>query len=259
MDTLEELEEVDHSRKDLLSYHQPIVTPEMEACLELILPTLCQRALHAGMGVTLIDLQKSRFPFTCSVHKQQLADTIHPHKEDNWEESYYLIHSKDRSFYCESDCMGYKYLMDCAPDERKLFEMIYILRLENKNGDFSVYLFRTYPLLSDENNMPWILCSETTQLAMCKVEDFQPYRQFCLISEETGKVIKRFDTANKNEFSELQLERIQLIGNKNGYDAAKTLFLSERTVRNSNTDIFKRLNVSTSSDAKLLAKWLKIT
>jgi len=259
MDTLEELEEVDHSRKDLLSYHQPVVTPEMEACLELILPTLCQRALHGGMGVTLIDLQKSRFPFTCSVHKQQLADTIHPQTEDNWEESYYLIHSDDRPFYCESDSMGYKYLMDCTPDERAQFEMIYILRLKNRDGSFSVYLFRTYQLLSDKIGIPWILCTETTHLAMCKVENFQPYRQFCLISKERAEVIKRFDAANKKEFSELELERIQLIGNINGYDAAKRLFLSERTVRNSNTDIFKRLNVSTSSDAKLLAKWLKIT
>jgi len=259
MNTLEELEEVDHSRKDLLSYHQPVVTSEMEACLELILPTLCQRALHAGMGITLIDLQKSRFPFTYSVHKQQLADTIHPHKEDNWEEPYYLIHPKDRSFYCESDSMGYMYLMDCTPDEREQFEMIYILRLKNKDGSFSVYLFRTYQLLSDETGVPWILCSETTHLAMCKVENFQPYRQFCLVSEETAKVIKRFDAANKKEFSELQQERIQHVGKIKGSDVAKKVFRSERTVRNSNTDIFKRLNVSTSSDAKLLAKWLKIT
>lgn len=259
MDTLEILEEVDHSRKDLLSYHQPIVTPEMEACLELILPTFCQRALHGDMGITLIDLQKSRFPFSCSVHKQQLADTIHPQTEDNWEESYYLIHSDDRPFYCESDSMGYKYLMDCTPDEQKLFEMIYILRMKNKNGDFSVYLFRTYQLLSDETGVPWILCTETTHLAMCKVENFQPYRQFCLISEETAEVIKRFDAANKKEFSELQLERIQHVGKIKGYDVAQKVFRSEQTVRNSNTDIFKRLNVSTSSDANLLAKWLKIT
>lgn len=259
MDTLEEPEEADHSRKNLLSYHQPVVTPEMEACLELILPTLCQRALHAGMGVTLIDLQKSRFPFTYSVHKQQLADTIHPSTADNWEESYYLIHPKDRPFYCESDSMGYKYLMDCTPDEREQFEMIYILRLKNKNGDFSVYLFRTYQLLSDKTGVPWILCCETTHLAMCKVENFQPYRQFCLVSEETGEVIKRFDAANKKEFSEQQLELLQHVGKIKGYDVAQKVFRSERTVRNSNINIFKRLNVSTSSDAKLLAKWLKIT
>ena len=259
MNTLEEPEEVDHSRMDLLAYHQAVVTPTMEACLKLILPTLCQRALHGDMGITLIDLQKSKFPFSCSVHKHQLADTIHLQTEDNWEEPYYLIHSDDRSFYCESDSMGYKYLMDCTPDEREQFEMIYILRLKNRDGSFSVYLFRTYQLLSDETGIPWILCTETTHLAMCKVENFQPYRQFCLISKERAEVIKRFDAANKKEFSELQLERIQHVGKIKGSEVAKKVFRSKQTVRNSNIDIFKRLNVSTSSDAKLLAKWLKIT
>lgn len=260
MDTCKEFMKLHSTRKHLLSYHHADVTPEMESILKMNEPHLRQRALHTNTSITLIDLENSRYNFHSSVHKRNLAFTaINPHQKDNWDQLYHLIHRDDRHFYYESDIMGYRYLMACAPEQRKSFEMLYTLRLKNKRGGYSVYLFRVYVWLSDERNEPWLLICESKELPMCQAEDFQPYRQFCLLFDETHEVIKRFDARNKNEFTKTQVERIKLMSkNITMKELANIANRSEKTLRNGNTDIYKRLNVSTGSDSNLLAKWLRI-
>jgi len=247
-------------RKNLLSNHEADVTHQMRATRDTGIFGLNQRALHSKMSITLIDLNESRYDFYKSVHKNCLAyPGIKTDERDNWNQLYPLIHPDDKQFCYEGDIMGYEYLMGVVPERRKLFQMIYTVRMKHKDGSYCVYLHRIYPWISDEWDVPWMLISETQQLAMCKVDEFQPYRTISLISEETHEVFKRFDAKNPSELTEKQLEILHLRCKETKVkDVADKLCKNDQTLRNYCLDIYKRLSVTTREDAKHVATLLRI-
>jgi Response regulator containing a CheY-like receiver domain and an HTH DNA-binding domain len=247
-------------RKNLLGYHEAEVTPLMKSTLNNSLYGLNQRAIHSNTSITLIDLNESRFNFYKSVHKQHLAyPGIKTNERDNWNQLHPLIHPDDRQFCYESDIMGYKYLMSVAPEKRKLFQMTYMARLKHKDGSYGVYLHRIYPWLSDERDVPWVMIVETQQMPMCKAIQFQPYRTFCLISDESQEVFNRFEANNPNELTEKQLELLHLRCKKEKVrDVADKLYKNDQTLRNYCLNIYKRLSVTTREDAKQVATLLRI-
>jgi DNA-binding CsgD family transcriptional regulator len=260
MNSSQLLLELSVRRKNLLSHHEADISPQMRTTRDAGMFGLNQRALHSKVSIVLIDLNNSRYDFYKSVHKHWLAyPGIKTHERDNWDQLYPLIHPNDRQFCYEGDILGYKYLMGVVPEMRKLFQMIYTVRMKHKDGSYCVYLNRIYPWLSDDRDVPWMLISETQQLPMCKVDEFQPYRTFSLISEESHEVFKRFDARNPSELTEKQLEILHLRCKETKVrDVAEKLYKNDKTLRNYCLDIYKRLSVTTREDAKHVATLLRI-
>jgi len=259
MDTYNLLPEMYSRRKNLLASHTNIIRDDEDLLPASKRAELNQYALHNEMSIVLIDLHNSRLTFMSSHLKHCLpAVTIRTDVWDNWDDIYHLVHPDDRYFYCESDCIGYNYLM-CLPSElRYLFELNYILRLKEINGSYGAYLFRIYVWLNDEQNCPRVLAGECRQLPFCRVDDFTHHRTFCILSEDKRQVRLYLESSNHDKLLQSLIETFKYY-NKNGRmkETAQITHKGYQTFRNNCSRNYKRLNVDNIADAHQMARLLR--
>jgi len=248
-------------RNDMLAHHTNEDIEDIDQILESKKEDLYRQSLHNQMSFTIIDLLNSRFTINISAFKDCFTfDSINADDRDNWEHLCPLIHPDDRDFYYESDVLGYHYLMNLSVEERKYFQMIYILRLKDKKHGYRVYLFRFYVLLSCKKGHPRLIIGETIQLPFCIAnEEFQPYRQFCLISEKSQEITKHFDAHNPNELTGLEMQILKLRSANNSIKiTAKMLNITPKKVQKLCTEIIKRLNTSNITETSYLARLMRM-
>ncbi|MCE5332101.1 MAG: hypothetical protein LLF95_08160 [Bacteroidales bacterium] len=259
MDTYNLLPEMYSRRKNLLASHTNIIRDDEDLLPASKRAELCQYALHNEMSIALIDLHNSRYSFLTSNLKHCLpAITIRTDVWDNWDDLFWLVHPDDRYFYCESDCLGYEYLMQTAPELRYLFESNYIIRLKEKDKAYGVYLIRIYVWVSDEWNNPRLLICECRQLLFCRVVDFTLHRTFCILSEDKRQVRLYFETSNHDKLLQSLMDTFKYY-NKNGRikETAQITHKGYQTFRNNCSRNYKRLNVDNMADACQMARLLR--
>lgn len=260
MDTYKLLPEMYSRRRDLLANHNNCVRDGEDILPQSKRTELCQYARHNEMSITLIDLHNSRHIFLSSYLKDCLpAVTIRADVWDNWDDIYRLVHPDDRYFYCQSDCMGYEYLMCTPPELRYLFEANYIIRLKEINGNYGAYLFRFYLWQNDEMNCPRILMGECRPLPFCKVENFTPHRSFCILSEDKRQVRRYFEACNHDKL--LQSLMNTLKSHNENSRMKETAFIINKgyqTFRNNCSRNYKWLNVDNMADACQVARLIRL-
>lgn len=260
MDTYKLLLEMHSRRENLLANHINCIPDDEELLPESKKTELCQYARHNEMSIALIDLHNSRHLFLASNLKHCLPSvTIRTHVRDNWDDLFKLVHPDDQYFYCESECMGYDYLMRTSPEQRYLFEMNYIIRLKGKNRTYGVYFFRIYVWVNDKWNFPWILIGECRQLPFCKVTDFTPHRSFCILSKDKREVRQYFEARNHDEFLESLTDTLKYHDKNCGIkETAHKIHKVYQSLRNNCSKIYKWLNVHNITDACQVARLLRI-
>ena len=260
MDTYKLMQQAHFNRLNLMSDHLCDITSALKNESEIKQTELYQYVLHDKFTITLIDLSEGRYTFYSSAYKQLFpVPSIDTSVPDNWNQTYHLIHPDDRYFADNTDLMGYRYLMALPPEKRRLFEMIYMIRYKDGYGHYQACLNRVYVWMNDTKNNPWLLICKTKQLPFCNTENFQPYRQFCLFSEDTQQAVKHFEAYNTLEIKNVKLKILEIRAQqKTIEETAALLFLSDKTIRNYDTEIIRRLNVFNMADAIYLATLLRI-
>jgi len=261
MDSFKMKDNMDPVRFEMLADHTNDEMEDIDPFLERIKVDLYQRSLHNRMSFTIIDLWHSRFSLNISAFKDCFTfDCIKTDKEENnWNCLYPLIHTDDLNFYCESDVLGYYYLMNLTVEEQKYFQMIYTLRLKNKKHNYKVYLIRIYVLLCDKKDHPRLMIAETIQLPFCNADEFQPYRQYCLVSEKTHEITKHFDAHNSNELTGMEMKVLKLRSANNSINkTAELLHITSKRVQKLSTEIIKRFSTSNMPETSYLASLLRI-
>ena len=249
-------------RFEMLADHANDDMEDINPFLKRIKVDLYRQSLHNRMSFTIIDLLNSRFSLNISAFKDCFTfDCIKTDEGvDNWNGLYPLIHTDDLEFYCESDLLGYYYLMNLSAEEQKYFQMIYTLRLKDKKHNYKVYLIRIYVLLCDKKGHPRLMIAETIQLPFCNAnEEFQPYRQYCLVSEKSHEITKHFDAYNSNELTKMEMQVLKLRSADNSIKiTADLLNITPKKVQKLSTEIIKRLNTSNISETSYLARLMRM-
>lgn len=260
MEKLSSISVLENERNAIIEAHRCTVTPQMEADWEAKKSLLEHLSLYQGRTYTVFDLKNGRYMLHNSSHRLwQLHPAVDADEPFNSRQTILLTHPDDLYFALESEIAGYKFLMLLPPGRRKEFLLSYPRRLRDNKGNFQAYWHDYTVIMSDAEDEPWLLLSETVQLSHGNSPEFEQYRLLSPAWNVQAEIDQYFRLDKKNRLSSRELEVLVLVAEGCIMpDIAGKLSISEWTVKVHRTNILRKMNVASLHMACQVARNLRI-
>jgi len=260
MKIISTISSLEKERDALISAHRCKVTLQMEADWESKKKLLQHLSLYQGRTYTVFDLKNGAHILHNSSHRLwQMHPAVNVDEPLNSRQTILLTHPDDLSFALESEIEGYKFLMLLPPGRRKEFLLSYPRRLKDNKGNFQAYWHDYTIIMSDAEDEPWLMLTETVQLTHGHANDLEQYRLLSPSWNVQAEIEQYFQLDKKNRLSSRELEVLTLVADGCLIsEIAGKLSISEWTVKTHRANIIRKMNVTSLHMACQVARNLLI-
>lgn len=237
----------------LLSTHYCTVVPVMIEKKKYFEEIFSQKKGIRDYSISVFDLKERRFTFHDSHYNKYLkSPSIYTALVDDMTHLNNLTEIENLRFCLDTLKKSLELLRSLTPEECQLFNVIYIRRLLEKDGQYHPYVHHMYVSHYDPDGNPWLIATETKRLLEMNIPEFRRFSPPTPQYTEEHKYSAHLLNLKLDEMDIKLIEKHQEDCKKKGI--SETLKRSPHTVSNLYIKVNALFEVKSINTACLVAK-----
>ena len=241
----------------LLATHYCTVVPLMLERKKYLEEIFSNKKGMRDYSVTIFDLKERHFTLHNSHHNKYLKyPSLSPSVVDEMKALNSLTETNNLHFCMDTLTRSYEFLMNLPPEKRNQFNVIYIRRLLEKDGQYHPYLHHMYISEYDEDDNPWLITIETKRLLDMNIPEFRKFSPLTLQYTEEHNYSAHLLSLKLDEIDRELIKKHDEDCKKK--ELSKSLYKSPHTVSNRYNKVNLLFKVNSINTTCLIAKIMEI-